>query len=448
LFSVALGLAISPPLAAQSVAQPVRELGMNIPSAVNRSVNRGPSDPSKVLNLAISLPYADATAVDRMLDAVSDPKSPQYRHFLTPEQIGARFGLPKAKVQKVVDYLKGQGFTVSFVAKTRLAIFAEGTVAQAERAFHTKLREFTATNPAELPNPNYRSYTTPPSVPADIRPYIVDIAGLESYTHPRPRYINPSQVRTLYNIKPLYDTNYRGQGRTVAITNWDGFRLSNVTTAYNYWGLPTPSGGVLSNIKVVTIDGGSGSGNQGGEGDLDIQAILTVAPLANLVIYDGSVAPFNPIKVWTTIADANEDDIVSESYGIRFGSDSSAVTANNLHKAMNIKGITYMAASGDNGTNITDYPYPDYDPEVLSVGGTSVTYDANGKRLTETGWSGSGGGWISETKSLDKRVDSRGGCCELEVTRTQQRGRGGGRRGGRRGGLVLVLIEEEGIGHG
>jgi subtilase family serine protease len=415
LLGISLSFIIAAPIAAQTPSRSVRQLAMNVPDAVSRSVNLRPTEPSTVLKLAITLPFSDSAAVDRTLDAVSNPKSPSYRHFMTSEQIGARFGLPKAKVQKVVDYLKGQGFNVSYVAKTRLAIFAEGTVAQAEKAFNTKLRDFAASNAAELPNPIFRSYTKAPSVPADIQPYIVDIAGLETYTHAKPRYVSPSQIRTLYNIKPLYDTNYTGLGRTIAITNWDGYRLANVTAAYTKWGLPTPAGGVGSNIKVVPIDGGSGSGNQGGEGDLDTQAILTVAPLAKLIIYDGSISPFNPIKVWTTISDANEADIVSESYGISFGSDSTASSANDLHKAMNLKGITYMAASGDNGTKITDYPYPDYDPEVLIVGGTTANVNASGVRTSETGWSGSGGGWIVNALPFNKLPSFQSSLSSLGV---------------------------------
>ncbi len=48
-----------------------------------------------------------------------------------------------------------------------------------------------------------------------------------------------------------------------------------------------------------------------------------------------------------------------------------------------------MAASGDSGTGVT---YPAASPDVIGVGGTSLTLDSNGNYLSETAWSGSGGG--------------------------------------------------------
>jgi len=51
--------------------------------------------------------------------------------------------------------------------------------------------------------------------------------------------------------------------------------------------------------------------------------------------------------------------------------------------------VVYFAASGDTGgANI----YPSVSPSVVSAGGTSVNRDSNGNFVSETGWSGSGGG--------------------------------------------------------
>jgi len=68
---------------------------------------------------------------------------------------------------------------------------------------------------------------------------------------------------------------------------------------------------------------------------------------------------------------------------------------------MSAQGITYMAASGDSGTGIEPYSYPDWEPEVLLVGGTVATTDASGNRTSEVGWSGSGGGWSTNTATFN-----------------------------------------------
>src|SRR5208282_4914682 len=56
--------------------------------------------------------------------------------------------------------------------------------------------------------------------------------------------------------------------------------------------------------------------------------------------------------------------------------------------------ITYLAATGDVGAPAT---YPACSPDVVAVGGTSLTL-SGGNYGSETGWSGSGGG-VSQYES-------------------------------------------------
>ncbi len=75
---------------------------------------------------------------------------------------------------------------------------------------------------------------------------------------------------------------------------------------------------------------------------------------------------------------------VSMSWG---GSEFSSEATNDSHFQNN--GVVYFASSGDTGgVNI----YPSVSPFVVSAGGTSVNRDASGNFVSETGWSGSGGG--------------------------------------------------------
>ena len=52
-------------------------------------------------------------------------------------------------------------------------------------------------------------------------------------------------------------------------------------------------------------------------------------------------------------------------------------------------GVTFVAATGDNGS---PGGFPAYSPNVLAVGGTTLTLDSSNNISSETGWSGSGGG--------------------------------------------------------
>jgi len=345
------------------------------------------------------MPYADQAEMESFVDSVSDPKNPNYRRFLTPQEIGARFGLPLSAVQGVSSYLTAQGFKVQLVGKNRLTILADCTVAQAEAAFHTTINNYQALSTTEPGNQAYFSFSTPLQVPKSIASYVIDVSGLENFTKPLPlSTLTPTQARVLYSTAPMYNAGNQGQGRTLAISNYDGYRLTNVPLYYAQYGLTTPSGGVGSNIHVVTISGGAGGGTPGAEGDLDIQMVIGMAPLCNFYIYDGGGS--NLIAVLTQEADDDLADVISESYGWSLSA-STATSAHNLHLSMSAEGITYMAASGDSGTSIGSYPYPDIEPEVLIVGGSSASVDSSGNRLSEVGWNSGGGGWSTNTAAFN-----------------------------------------------
>ena len=60
-----------------------------------------------------------------------------------------------------------------------------------------------------------------------------------------------------------------------------------------------------------------------------------------------------------------------------------------FHDAGGTCGITFIAASGDNGT----VEYPSASPNVLSVGGTTLNLSSSGSYGSETAWFDSGGGY-------------------------------------------------------
>ena len=56
--------------------------------------------------------------------------------------------------------------------------------------------------------------------------------------------------------------------------------------------------------------------------------------------------------------------------------------------------VTYVAASGDSGA-MSGVTYPSASPNVLAVGGTTLTLSSGGSYVSESGWSGSTGGFSS-----------------------------------------------------
>jgi len=403
-------LAILPLLAAshpaenptqQSARESVRFVpiaGMELLPALQRAQDVGPAPADQVLTLAVSFPYAQPEAMQAFVDSVSNPLSAQYRKFITPDEVGQRFGLPESVIGSVGQYLVQNGIELTLVGQNRLTILARATVAQVERAFHTTMRSYTLSPENEYEPASFVANSSAVQLPPELAPYVIDVFGLETYTRPRPlvTLLTPSLTRGLYGLTAMFAGGYTGAGRTVGISNFDGFRANDWLLYIAHFGLPTPVGGAGTNITVVPCGGGGiGAGPAAGEGDLDIQMALGMAPLASIRIYDSNLS-YNLITVLTTEVNDNLCDTISESYGWNITT-TTMTSAHNLHLSGNAQGITYMAASGDTGTTLDPYDYPAMDPEVLMVGGTVANVAAgSGARLSESGWSGSGGGWSTQ----------------------------------------------------
>ena len=162
-------------------------LNQDPPPAVLSATPVGPKPSGDILHITVAMPYADPVGMKQFADSVSNPASPNYRQFLTPAQIGLRFGQPTSVVQQVQNYLAAQGMTVKLVAATHIAITADCTVAQAEAAFNTNFENYTVLDNLSTGPQSRFSFTTAPSLPASISTYVNCIGGLESFLRPKPR---------------------------------------------------------------------------------------------------------------------------------------------------------------------------------------------------------------------------------------------------------------------
>lgn len=360
------------------------------------------------VHFAISLQPRDPAGLQQFADAVSNPHSPLFRQFITPEQFASKFGPSQADVDATIAFLQQNGLTISEVSKSNLVIVADGTAETVSNAFHTSL----AYAPRVDENGNVDSYRTNLSAlqaPSSIAGKIVSIDGIDTSIRRRPHAttttLNPTTFRACYNASTGYAAGYYGQGVHIAIANWDGYRLNNIPYWTSAYGLPVPAAGSGSNITVVKVGTGTtyGVGTPQGEGDLDLQAVLMAAPLASVYDYDDSTNDTAaPITTLSKIESDNIADIVTESYGWETSSSntyygSTWTSAHNIHLALTTQGITYLAATGDSGTGNfpsrgARYGYPDIDPEVLAVGGAIDTVNSTtGVRSSSAPWGLSGG---------------------------------------------------------
>lgn len=394
-----LALALAVPLAAAAFARPqiYKQMAGTIVPELSQAKLLGHANGSDQLLLTFNLQPRFPDELQAFADAVSDPKSPTYRHFMTPAQVGEAFGASATDVDAVVDFVKANGMKIDLVMPQRLSVVVKTTVAQAEKALRTTINNYKGPDLSgkEI---TFRANSKALSLPVGISSVVIYVEGVSNYYRPKPMSttLTPFLVQRLYNSIPLFNGGYQGQGMKIGYSNWDGWKLSNAVKYVTYYGLPVPGGGAGSNVHDRIVGGGLQGQNGAGEGDLDLQMQLAVAPLAEIYVYDNNSGNLTAVLS----AEASDNyDIISESWGWGGGN---FTTAHNIHLSMTSQGMTYMCASGDSGAGGVNgtYYYPGNDPEVLGVGGTVATCNTGtGQRISEVGWSGSGGGWKNNSES-------------------------------------------------
>jgi subtilase family serine protease len=362
--------------------------------------------------IVVTLDFADREGALAFAQAVNDPKSPEYRQFLTPEEIGDRFGPSPARYDAVIAYLKSKGIAVTGTTRNRMAIKAAGTAAQMSAAFGTTIRWYRESNADRIRRAGrfaaaltFYSNDGPVKVPAGLSSDILAVVGLENYYQPIRRMkraaafrqtsngpFYPAAIITCYDCSPFYSASSQpGSGRTIGISSFDGITHSDVTTWITQAGLSYPSAGPASNVTYI---GTAPRGAQEGEAALDVEWSLGMSPYAAIRVYQGANSTSGLVTVLTDEVDDNLVDVATESYGWSIASSSTLNSLDTLHTDMAMQGITYFAASGDNSASGTaSYPYPIVNPNVTVVGGTIPTLNDDNTWNSEIGWNDSGGGY-------------------------------------------------------
>src|SRR5712692_11771447 len=199
--------------------------------------------------------------------------------------------------------------------------------------------------------------------------------------------LTPSQIRHAYGFDALSCTssNTCGSGQTVAIV--DAFNDPNIQSHLNtfdsQFGLPTCT--VSNGCLTIATPQGAPRTNRGWalEISLDVEWAHAIAPGAKILLVEAVTNSFANLFGAVDYASARAHQ-VSMSWG---GSEFSSEVSSDSH--FQVSGVTFFASSGDGGHGII---YPSASPLVVSVGGTNLNLDSSGNLLSETAWSGSGGG--------------------------------------------------------
>ncbi|HEV2435088.1 MAG TPA: protease pro-enzyme activation domain-containing protein [Verrucomicrobiae bacterium] len=383
-------------LATPAQAQQLRTLPSHVPWAAAhlQPIDRVPG--LTRLNLAIGLPLRNQETLTKLLQQIYDPASPQYRHYLTPEQFTEMFGPTEQDYQSVIAFARTNGFTVTGLHPNRLLLDVNATVADIEKAFHVKMCVYQ--HPTEA-----RRFFAPdvkPSVGVDLP--VLDVNGLSDYTRPHPANLKlaPHQATTRarpadgsgasgtymgYDFRAAYAPGVAltGTGQTIGLVQFDGYYPGDITAYESNAGLPSVT---LTNVYIDGFDGTPVDTDGNIEVSLDIEMVISMAPgLAKVILYE---APTNgiPNDILNRMATDNQARELSCSWGWGGGPDTNA---DQIFQEMALQGQSFFAASGDSDAYYTSTStnFPADDPYLTSVGGTTLTTTGPlGPYVSETVW--------------------------------------------------------------
>jgi hypothetical protein len=349
------------------------------------------------LDLVIGLPLRNQEALTNLLRQQYAPTSPQYHHWLTPDEFTAKFGPTEQDYQAVIEFAKANGFTVTGTHSNRTLVDMRGSVADIERTFRVTLLLYH--HPTET-----REFYAPDIEPSlDSMIPVLHIGGLNNYAVPHPKQLIRKPGRQAKNATPNAGsgpsgaymgsdfraaylpgvTDLTGAGQVIGLLEFDGYYANDITTYEAQAGLP---GVNLANVLLDGFDGipttGPDSGNS--EVALDIEMSISMAPrLSGVIVYEAGPNG-NADDVLSRMVSDNRAKQLSCSWS--FGVDGPDASADQFFQQMAAQGQSFFDASGDNGafSGSTAEDFPSDDPYITQVGATTLTT------------TGPGGNWVSE----------------------------------------------------
>ncbi len=221
--------------------------------------------------------------------------------------------------------------------------------------------------------------------------------GVGPYQTAAPNGYTPAQIRAAYGYDAVSIDGITGDGagQTIAIVDAYDYPTAHTDLAAfdQQFNLPAPPSFQILNQQgqsspLPPTDPAGPGDDWEGEEALDIEWAHAAAPLANLILVEAdSPATLLPYAVQTA-ASLPGVSVVSMSFGSPEAAGELSLDSTFTTPAGHIP-VTFLAATGDSGS---PGGYPAYSPNVVAVGGTSLTLNPDNSYASESGWSDGGGG--------------------------------------------------------
>lgn len=415
-------------------------LAGSVPSWATAAHKVGTVPGSTAVDFRVYLGLRGGDAARQLALSVSTPGSADYGRFLTPAQFRSRFAPAASDVSAVKKWLTDQGFKVTGVPANQKYVEATGSASQAAAAFSTSFAEYS------VQGHQVRSNTSPLSIPSSLGA-VQAVVGLDESqtlavadrTTPAPPVFHNAQpcsawwgektpqntatpdgtalppdsppfapcgyagaqLQGAYGMSDAISNGNDGHGVTVAVI--DAYASPTIQSDVNTYsarhGLPSIDGHFRQIVPPGTYNRPENPRQDpegwAGEETLDIEAVHTMAPGADIV-YLGAPNNYRDLDaLMNSVVDNHVADIVTNSYG--YGGE--ALPTGYIKPALDTQiqaaaeGISLLYSSGDSGDETGGVagatPSPDWpasSPLVTAVGGTALGVAKDNSRVFELGW--------------------------------------------------------------
>ncbi len=337
-------------------------------------------------------------AFEKLLADQQNPASPQYHQWLTPDEIGARFGLTEEELDSITGWLESQGLHVDWVARARNFIGFSGSAGDVGSAFQTALNYYSVNGKRKM------SIDSPPMVPAALAPRIQAITGLYTieyqpssqahaarrdsgveaaadspqYTYGGDYYlIGPADFNTIYDVP----AGLTGKNVTIAIlgrahtdhADFDNFKKwTGVSFADPTEVVPTAYGGKDPGPPYTSPPTGSAPTLPDQlEETGDVQREGSVAPDANFLLVVASTASGGLQPDAQYVIQGNKAQIITLGYHqCEYLAGPGEVDLwNGMYAQAAAEGISVFVSSGDGGAAGCDSKFetPPANPLPISI---------------------------------------------------------------------------------
>jgi len=392
----------------QTAGRNVSLPGHVVPSVVSRKASRNVDLPaSSKLSLELIFSLRNSVAFKQCAESISDPESPNFRHFLNVTTLEP-YAPTSGQKASMISFLQAAGFTVS-EGPSPIVLDLTGNVRTVSRAFNIKIGIY------RYGNSSFYSPDSDPSLPLNLASITSGIMGLDNSTKvtrqesPCTGPLCAQGVRVGYGLTNL-PSGDNGNGVTVAITDAAGDPNPSLalTTFDAQYGLSAPSSlrvwcGSGTSWSKCTEPASNYDVGWGSEAAMDVEAVHTIAPGAGILVMYSFGSDAGPLfDAIDYVASQHLASIVSNSWDLSASEYSlgSAITTV-IDSRLTIDaatGLTILFASGDQGTKADGQnigiEFPASDPNVLTVGATNLVLNGCGLS-TCTGYSSESGATIS-----------------------------------------------------